>query len=246
MTQVSETLATHLGREHHISKMGEFLKQIIYGGNDGIVTTFAVVAGFAGLGADGVAQVGSIAVLVFGLANLFADAAAMGLGEFLSARSEKDLYHSVRDKELYEIEHNPEMERLETVEILISKGMTDEHANAMADILESYPEYYGDFMMAYEIGMPNPEDENPALNGLATFVSFIIFGSLPLIPYFIWDPIPSTFHLSIFAAFSALILLGLLRFYVIRENLMRCVGETVLVGGVCAAVAYGVGLAFSL
>lgn len=246
MSQVSETLAIHLGREHHISKMGEFLKQIIYGGNDGIVTTFAVVAGFAGLGAEGVAQVGSIAVLLFGLANLFADAAAMGLGEFLSARSEKDLYHSVRDKELYEIEHNPEMERLETVEILISKGMTDAHANAMADILEKYPEYYGDFMMAYEIGMPDPEDENPALNGLATFASFIIFGSIPLLPYFIWQPVPSTFHLSILAAFSALILLGLLRFYVIRENLMRCVGETVLVGGVCAAVAYGVGLAFSL
>jgi len=60
----------------------------------------------------------------------------MGLGEFLSARSEKDLYHSIRDKELFEIHNNPEMERRETIEILSDKGMTPEDANGMANILE--------------------------------------------------------------------------------------------------------------
>jgi VIT1/CCC1 family predicted Fe2+/Mn2+ transporter len=240
-----ETLAEHRGREHHISKVGEFLKQIIYGGNDGIVTTFAVVAGFAGAGAEGVAQVGGIAVLLFGFANLFADATAMGLGEFLSARSEKDLYHSIRDKEIYEIHNNPEMERRETIEILADKGMTKDDANGMADILERYPDYYGDFMMAYEIGMSDPADESPALNGAATFGSFIVFGVIPLIPYFLLEPVPSTFNLSIFATFGALCILGLLRYMVVRENIVRCIGETVLVGGVCASVAYVVGLAFA-
>jgi vacuolar iron transporter family protein len=240
-----DTLAEHKGREHHISKVGEFLKQIIYGGNDGIVTTFAVVAGFAGAGAEGVAQVGGIAVLLFGFANLFADATAMGLGEFLSARSEKDLYHSIRDKEIYEIHNNPEMERRETIEILSEKGMTKEDANGMANILERYPDYYGDFMMAYEIGMSDPADENPALNGAATFGSFIVFGVIPLIPYFVLEPVPSTFNLSVFATFCALCILGLLRYMVVRENLIRCIGETVLVGGVCASVAYIVGLAFA-
>lgn len=239
------TLDEHRGREHHISKLGEFLKQIIYGGNDGIVTTFAVVAGFAGAGAEGVAQVGGIAVLLFGLANLFADATAMGLGEFLSARSEHDVYHSIRDKEIHEIVHNPEMERMETLEILGEKGMSDKDAANMADILERYPEYYGDFMMAYEIGMSDPADESPALNGLATFGSFIVFGTIPLLPYFLLDPVPNTFKLSVLATFSALVILGLLRFIAIRQNVLRCVGETVLVGGVCAAVAFAVGLAFA-
>ena len=57
--------------------MQEHLKQIVYGGNDGIVTTFAVVAGFAGYGAEGSAAVGGVAVLLFGLANLLADGTAM-------------------------------------------------------------------------------------------------------------------------------------------------------------------------
>ncbi len=239
------SLDKHRDNEHHINPIGEFIKQIIYGGNDGIVTTFAVVAGFAGAGSDGIAQIGGLAVLLFGLANLFADAAAMGLGEFLSARSEQDLYHSIRAKELHEIKHNPEMENAETIELLTDKGMSASDAQSMADIMAKYPEYYADFMMTYEIGMSDPDGENPALNGLATFGAFLIFGSIPLLPYFIFEPIISTFYLSIFATFTALTALGLLRYIVVRQNIVRCVGETVFVGSVCASVAFAVGLAFA-
>ena len=86
-----------------LGRTQEFLKPIVYGGNDGIVTTFAIVAGFAGASAEGAAQVGGLAVIVFGLANLFADAVSMGLGEFLSARSERDLYVAKRNRELREM-----------------------------------------------------------------------------------------------------------------------------------------------
>ena len=241
----SETLAEHKGREHHISAFAEFIKQIVYGGNDGIVTTFAVVAGFAGAGAEGAAQVGGVAVLLFGLANLFADGAAMGLGEFLSARSEHDLYREIRKKEAHEIKHNPDMEKLEAIEIMMDRGYSKEDATTVVEIMEKYPEHYADFMMAYEIEMANPEGESPALNGLATFSAFIFFGAIPLIPYFILEAAPRTFTLSIIATFTALTLLGILRYLVVRNSIFRSVGETVLVGGVCAVVAYCVGLFFA-
>ena len=83
-----------------LSRTQEFLKQIVYGGNDGIVTTFAIVAGFAGAQAEGAAEIGTLAVIVFGLANLYADAVSMGLGEFLSGRSQRDLYLAQRSREL--------------------------------------------------------------------------------------------------------------------------------------------------
>ena len=105
--------------------------------------------------------------------------------------------------------------------------------------------HYADFMMAYELQMADPNRENPILNGLATFVAFICFGIIPLLPYFIYEPINSTFQISVFATFSALVALGLLRYSVIRQNIFRSVGETVLVGGVCAIVAYLVGMAFA-
>jgi len=241
----SMSLAEHKAGEHKIGKLQEFLKQIIYGGNDGIVTTFAIVAGFAGAGAEGAAQIGGIAVLLFGVANLLADATAMGLGEFLSARSEQDVYRATRDKELLEIKNNPDMERAEMIEILEERGVSDSDAKQLTDVLERNPEFMADFMMQYEIGMSDPSEDSPAMNGLATFIAFIIFGSVPLIPYFVMEPVHLTFQLSVFATFLALTSLGLLRWKVTNETMFRCVGETVLVGGICAVVAYGVGLAFA-
>lgn len=242
----TQSFEQHLKSEHRVGNVSEFLKEIVYGGNDGIVTTFAVVAGFAGAGTEGAAAVGTVAVLLFGLANLFADAAAMGLGAFLSSRSERDVYMSNRAKELYEIEHNAAFERAETVEILRERGVTAEDAEAFATLYQRNPELMADFMMQYELGMSDPRDDNPAMNGLATFIAFIIFGVIPLIPYFLLEASQETFYLSVLATAAALVLLGQLRWYVTRENWVRSIGETVLVGGICAVIAFGVGLAFRL
>ncbi len=244
-TARSESLSQHLAHEHRIGKVQEFLKEIVYGGNDGIVTTFAIVAGFAGAGAEGAAAVGGVAVLLFGLANLFADATAMGLGAFLSSRSEQDVYNATRAKELKEIAENPEMERRETIEILREKGVSEEDAVAMTDILQRHPEFMADFMMQYEIGMADPSGDSPAMNGLATFLAFILFGSAPLIPYFLADPSMETFWASLAASVLALVALGLLRWKVTNETVTRCVGETLLVGGLCGIVAFAVGLMFA-
>lgn len=240
-----DSLAAHLRDEHKIGKVQEFLKEIVYGGNDGIVTTFAIVAGFAGAGAEGAATVGGVAVLLFGLANLFADATAMGLGAFLSARSEQDVYNANRAKELHEIEHNPAMERAETLGILREKGVSDADAAEMADILQRNPQFMADFMMQYEIGMSDPTGDSPAMSGVATFIAFVIFGAAPLLPYFFAEPTPDTFYVSLAFSVAALIALGLLRWRVTDETVRRCVGETLLVGGICGLVAFGVGLMFA-
>ncbi len=233
---------SHRREAHSLGHLQEFLKQIVYGGNDGIVTTFAIVAGFAGSSMDGVAQIGGIAVLVFGLANLFADAVSMGLGEFLSLRSQHDLYRSRRESELREIQNNPEQERMELFEILRQRGLPPGEADTTTSIMSRHPELMADLMMTYEFGMPDPDEESPARNGLVTFLSFTVFGAVPLVPYFILDATERTFWLSVTATFLALMALGVLRWRATGERLMRCVIETTAVGTVCAVVAYVVGL----
>ncbi|WP_320143824.1 VIT1/CCC1 transporter family protein [uncultured Cohaesibacter sp.] len=231
----------HRREVHNLGGVHDFLKQIVYGGNDGIVTTFAIVAGFAGAQTEGVAQIGAIAVLVFGLANLFADAVSMGLGEFLSTRSQKDLYHKQRKFVFEELKHHPQQEYAELVQMMTERGLTLNSAKKIATEIMKSPELVADLMMSYELEMHDMRQVSPALDGLVTFVSFVTFGVIPLVPYLLLPPTQSAFFLSVLTTFMALVGLGLLRWWSTREKILRCVGETVLVGGACAIVAFIVG-----
>ena len=231
----------HRREVHNLGQIQDFLKQLVYGGNDGIVTTFAIVAGFAGAQAEGVAQIGAIAVLVFGLANLFADAVSMGLGEFLSTRSQKDLYLKQRKFVFEELANHPQQEYAELVQMMTERGLPIASARKIADEIMKSPELVADLMMNYELELHDMRQVSPVLDGLVTFLSFVAFGIIPLVPYLLFSPTQVTFFLSVLTTFLALVGLGLLRWWSTRERLLRCVGETILVGGACALVAFTVG-----
>ncbi|WP_319411833.1 VIT1/CCC1 transporter family protein [uncultured Cohaesibacter sp.] len=231
----------HRREVHNLGQIQDFLKQLVYGGNDGIVTTFAIVAGFAGAQAEGVAQIGAIAVLVFGLANLFADAVSMGLGEFLSTRSQKDLYLKQRKFVFEELANHPQQEYAELVQMMTERGLPIASARKIADEIMKSPELVADLMMNYELELHDMRQVSPVLDGLVTFLSFVAFGIIPLVPYLLFSPTQGTFFLSVLTTFLALVGLGLLRWWSTRERLLRCVGETILVGGACALVAFTVG-----
>ena len=219
-----------------------FLKQIVFGGNDGIVTTFAIVAGFAGARAEGAAEIGAIAVLVFGLANLFADGVSMGLGEFLSLRSKHDLYHSRHSDTLRAIARDTPSARDRLAELFRKRGLSSSDADAASAILARHPQLMAEMMMTYAHGLNHPRGERPMANGLVTFFSFITFGVIPLVPYFTLPATPNTFGLSLAATLSALLALGVLRWSATGDAPARSIFETVVVGSICAAVAFVVGM----
>lgn len=232
-----------------LAKFAEYFKEVIYGGIDGIVTTFAVVAGFAGaaLSTDSTVQLSFAVVLLFGLANLFADAASMGLGNFLSVRSEKDLYHVQRERELAEMRSNPELEIRETVDLLMEKGFSAADAQTLAAIYKGNEGYWLDFMMHHEYEMPDPRSENEVYTGLATFVSFMVFGAIPLLPFMLSTSgdAKTVFLYSCIGTFLALVLLGLLKWKVVGGKLQASLFEVIAVGGTAAVLAYYVGTFFA-
>ncbi len=238
-----EDYKKHIEREHSKVSISSYLKEIVYGGSDGIVTTFAVVAGFTGAQSGALSQTSIIVVLVFGFANLFADAFSMGAGNVLSILADKDVYKTERDKELYEIKNNKELEEMETLFILQKKGFTRDQAQKITELYSKNEDYWAEFMMRYELEIPTPEHENPILTGLATMGSFVTFGFIPLIPYILLET-DSEFVISIIFAFVALVLLGILRWKVTTQSLIRAVGEIVLLGGAAAVIAYFVGTLF--
>ncbi len=249
-TTREEILAHHKEQEHKQSPFADYFKEVIYGGIDGIITTFAVVAGFSGaaLSSEATTQLSFLVVLLFGLANLFADGVSMGLGNFLSVKSDQDLYKAAREKETQEVRINTEFEYEETITILMEKGYSEVDATALADLYKKNETYWVDFMMVHELEMPDPRGDNPLLTGLATFGSFLVFGVIPLLPFIITSEAPANvvFLYSVLGTFTALVLLGLLKWQVVGTGLWKSLFEVVIVGGVAAIVAFFVGTFFSV
>lgn len=235
---------TQLKAKHNITPVSTYLKEVVYGGIDGIITTFAVVAGFTGAQSGETINYSIVTVLLFGLANLFADASSMGLGNFLSLKSEKDFYKGQKKVEENEITQDANSKEAETKKILITKGFTKEQAEQMTALYKSNHKYWAEFMMQYEVQLPNPEGENPFLTAFATFASFIAFGFIPLIPYLFISQAQTAFIYSCVFTLFAMALLGFVRWYVTKLSLVRSLAETILLGSISASVAYIVGIFF--
>jgi len=226
-------------REQHGAPSHAYLGNMVYGGLDGIVTTFAVVSGVAG------ARLGSGVVLILGLANLLADGFAMAVGAYLSSRSEQEYYDREYQREAWEVERFPEGERNELIEIYRAKGFSDEEAARLVDIQARKPELWVKTMMVEELGMMR-ESRNPAIGALATFVSFILAGVIPLLVYLIGLAVPipgrAAFPITIALSAAALFGLGAAKVLVTERSFLKSGLEMLAVGGAVTAVAYGVGV----
>ena len=95
--------------------------------------------------------------------------------------------------------------------------------------------------LRYRDNAETPHGAPPALRGLVTFASFLAFGLIPILPFFLAPDHPSTPWVSAAATLLALALLGLLRWRATRESVARAVGETLILGALCAALAFGAG-----
>jgi vacuolar iron transporter family protein len=227
-------LAAHLSSELHGHRLGPYIHNIVYGGNDGIITTFAVVAGTVGAGLP------SYIVVILGLANLFADGVSMAVGAYLSLKSEADQYERLRKEELKEIDEHPEMERAEIREFFMRKGLKGADLEKIVAIMTADRNRWADTMMVEEHGLTKNVSEQPSVHGFVTFISFVAFGAIPLMPY-ILPFFGESFIVASGATAIAMLSLGILRSYVTRERLLRGALEVVGLGVITAVIAYGVG-----
>lgn len=222
------------------------IREIVYGGIDGIVTTFAVVSGFSGahLNAETVLSLSVGVVVLFGLANLFADGVSMGFGNFLSLRSEKKLYMLSRDKELNTVRQNAARSTEETVRLLRRRGFSGKDAATVADAYSRNNTYWVSFLLREKLYLLPIADEGIIKKSIYMFVAFVAFGCIPIIPFIYTDSPEHAFFLSVLGAGAALTVLGIVRSSVTKEHTVRAVAEVLFVGTVAGAVAFFVGSFF--
>lgn len=218
-------------------KYEQHLSEFVYGGMDGAVTTFAVVAGAVG------ANLNSSVILILGFANLFADGFAMSIGAFLSTKSSKDFYRRQRDIEYWEVDNMPEMEKQEIREIYTGKGFSGELLEKIVDTITADKDRWVDVMMKEELNMVD-DNKHPFVNGLVTFGSFILIGFIPLLLYlldYLFGLNINHFLWSAVLTASAFVSIGYLRSFVTLTNPLRSIAETVSLGTIAATIAYFVG-----
>ena len=232
-------LAKDIKKAHELHETtGTYVGDFVYGAIDGSITTFAVVSGVAG------AALSTNIVIILGLANLLADGFSMAIGNYLSSKSESEFIQKEREREEWEIEHYPAGEIEEIRVIFRKKGFKGKDLEKAVKVVTSNKKVWVDTMMADELGLME-EKASPINKGMVTFVSFILIGFIPLIPYII--SLFSTtikeivFPLAAILTFIAFFFIGSAKVYVTGKNWFKSGLETLLIGGVAAVIAYGIG-----
>ncbi|HEX9649056.1 MAG TPA: VIT1/CCC1 transporter family protein [Cyclobacteriaceae bacterium] len=217
-------------------KFTNYLREFVYGGMDGSVTTFAVVAGAEG------ANLGSTVIIILGFANLLADGFAMSVGSYLSSKSDNENYERHKKTEYWEVENIPEAEREEIREIYRQKGFEGELLEDVVRVITADKDRWVNVMMKEELEMI-PENKSPFAMGAATFISFVLVGLIPLMSYVAdsFISLNNTFAISAILTTLAFVIIGMVKTKVTQTSIWKGVMETLILGCSAAVVSYLVG-----
>ena len=231
-------------KEDHGGFGSDYVKSIVFGGLDGVITTFSTIASSYG-GRQSIKV-----VIILGLANLVADALSMGVGDFISSSAEFAYAVSEKKREEWEYDNLPAGERAEMVEKLVEEKAFERHdAERIIGIIGAHEhrDFFVDYMMHEELGLEAPDDPwAPAKDGTTTFVSFMVFGSVPLLIYvfcYAANIQEQNVVFGIASAFTVITLfaLGALQGAITRLNMVQSGAYMAVIGSLATASAFAVG-----
>ncbi|HEU4467536.1 MAG TPA: VIT1/CCC1 transporter family protein [Nitrososphaeraceae archaeon] len=221
------------------------VENFVYGAIDGAVTTFAIVTGVVG------ASLAPSIIIILGFANLLADGFSMAIGNYLAVKTQNEFIQRERKREEWEIDNRIEEEQQEIREIYGKKGFKDELLDDIVRIITSRRKVWVDTMMREELGLIEGK-HSPVVSAVNTFVGFDAIGIIPLIPFIVVYLtgsnifISNAFFCSVLATASSFFLIGSIRGKVVRKPMMISGFNTLLIGGVAAAVSYCIGYVLSM
>jgi len=218
--------------EHHFTAT-ETVRDIVIGMSDGLTVPFALAAGISGAGAA------TNIVVTAGLAEIAAGSIAMGLGGYLAARTDVEHYESERQREAGETENIPEKEKEEVSKVFRDYGLSEVELAPVVKALSSNQKNWVDFMMRFELGLEEPDPKRAGQSALTIALSYIAGGLIPLSPYMLISNLHTALWVSVCVTLLALFLFGFFKGRFTGINPLRSGTQTVLVGGLAAAVAFG-------
>jgi vacuolar iron transporter family protein len=225
----------------HRSGLGGNLRASVFGVSDGLVSNASLVLGVAGAGS------GSAYVLLTGAAGMLAGALSMAAGEYVSVRSQREMYEYQIALEREEIAEYPEEEAEELALIYQARGVELEQARRVARALLAQPEQALDVLSREELGL-NPDDlGSPSGAALSSFFSFAVGAAIPLIPFLLTRS-TSTLTLEVTAATTcvALFCIGLVLSLFTGRDALKGAFRMVLIGAGAGLISFLVGKALGV
>jgi vacuolar iron transporter family protein len=216
------------------------LRAAIFGVNDGLVSNFSLIMGFTGAG------VGRSVILLAGVAGLLAGAFSMGAGEYISMRVQREVFERLLHLEAHELAMEPDEEREELARIYTRKGIPPDLATRLADSVMADPELALDTHAREELGLdPDAGLGSPWAAAGSSFATFSFGAFVPLAPFLFASGGGATFVSAVLSA-AILAAVGAAMSILTGKSAALSGLRQLLVGGVAAAITYGIGSLFGV
>src|SRR5436190_3701155 len=195
---------SHLHHDHNEShlKSTDFLRDVVIGMSDGLTVPFALAAGLSS------AVSNSSIIVIAGIAEICAGSIAMGLGGYLSGKTEQDHYTSEVKREYDEVENLREVELSETKEFFANIGLSPALQEQATEEIARDKDRWVDFMMKYELGLEKPDPKRATKSALNIGFSYVAGGIIPLSPYFFISTSLDALKISVAATLVCLFVFG--------------------------------------
>lgn len=230
------TTIDDVGQRHHLGGHGN-LRAAVFGINDGLVSNASLIMGVAGATtAMGQSQI----VLISGLAGLLAGAFSMAAGEYISVRSQREMFEYQIGLEREELAQYPHEEGAELALIYIAKGMNKDEAERVAHALIADPERALDTLAREELGLNPDELGSPWGAAISSFLAFCTGASIPLLPFLFSNGQQALYGVIVITALALFLVGASISLFTGRQAIWGGL-RMLLIGGAAGMATYFIG-----
>jgi len=215
------------------------IREVVFGTQDGLVSTFAVVAGLAAAG------VGPLVVLLGGAVSAMAGVLSMSIGTFLSSRAQRQLYERELERERREIREHQGEEIAELIAALAARGMARTDAAEVARRIARHPDILLSALSIFELGLAPQRLGAPVRDALVMAVAFGLASIVPLLPFVVIQGL-GALGVSAMLTLVALFCVGVLKARVAGVSALRSGFEVAALAAASGLISFGLGRLASL
>lgn len=210
------------------------IREIVFGGQDGLISTAALVAGIAATTTQ------SQIVLIAGALAAVAGALSMSVGSYLSTRAQRHVFEAELAAEQREIAEKPGEEIAELLAALTARGLSRQDAAEVVRRLSAHPRLMLDLLGIFELGLVPGNLGSPLRDALVMGGAFVVGAAVPLLPFIGLEVMPGLM-IAALLTLGALFILGAVKGYFSKRSLIASGLEVMLLGGASGGLGYGLG-----